>query len=80
MQKAPATYRVNAKFAADELDYADMVALAETFVRWAIEEQEVAPDRRTMLIELGVDYEHLAEWVAALIHEHQDFGIRLRAA
>ena len=63
MQAAPATYRVNAKFAADELDYADMVALAETFVQWAIEEDAFSPCQRTGLMMLGVDYEKLAEWV-----------------
>jgi hypothetical protein len=49
MQRAPATYRVSAKSAADELDYADMadmVVLAETFVGWAIEEPGIAPHHR----------------------------------
>lgn len=37
-----------------------MVALAETLVGWAIEEPDIAPHDRTMLIEVGVDYENLA--------------------
>jgi len=63
MQKAPATYRVNANFASDELDYADMVVLAETFVHWALEEPKFSPAQRTGLMEMGVDYENLAAWV-----------------
>lgn len=63
MEKAPATYRVHAKSAADELDYADMVVLAKTFVSWALDEPDVAPHHRTMMIEAGVDYENIAAWV-----------------
>jgi hypothetical protein len=63
MQDAPPTYRVNAKFATDELDYADMVILGETFVRWALEESNFSPVQRTGLMEMGIDYENLAKWV-----------------
>jgi hypothetical protein len=63
MQRAPATYRVSAKSAADELDYADMVILAETFVQWALEETKFSPAQRTGLMQFGVDYETLAVWV-----------------
>jgi len=73
MERAPATYRVPAKSAADyrvpaksaadELDYADMVVLAETFVHWALEESKNLPSQRTGLMEIGIDYENLAEWV-----------------
>jgi hypothetical protein len=62
-QKAPPTYRVNAKFAADELDYVDMVVLAQTFQLWALEEPKFSPAQRTRLMQLGIDYENLAEWV-----------------
>jgi hypothetical protein len=61
--RAPPTYRVNAKSAADELDYADMVALSETFVQWALEGPKFTPAQHTGLMEIGVDYENLAEWV-----------------
>ena len=63
MQQAPATYRVNANFARDELDYTDMVVLAETFVHWALEEAKFSPAECTGLMEMGIDYENLAEWV-----------------
>lgn len=47
MSSAPETYRVHPEFAADELDYADLVILAETYVRWAFEEPGISPYRRT---------------------------------
>jgi len=51
--------------ACDELDYADMVALAEAFRRWAVYELDVPPERRTELIKYSADYERLAEWVGS---------------
>ncbi len=63
MKKVPATYRVDPSSAIEELDYADMVILGETFVRWALEGPKFSPAQRTGLMELGVDYETLAEWV-----------------
>ena len=45
MQRTPATYRVNANSAADELDYADMVVLAQTFVGWRAMDRTIPVSR-----------------------------------
>ena len=50
MTSPPATYCVAAAKACDQLDHADMVALAGMFCRWAIYETDVTPERRTELI------------------------------
>ncbi len=63
MEELPVTYRISARAAADELDYADMVALAEMFQRWSLDEPGISPADRTKLAEYSADYERLAEWV-----------------
>ena len=65
MADPPLTYRVSPDVACDQLDHADMVALAGMFRRWAIYETDVSPERRTELIKYSADYERLAEWVGS---------------
>ena len=62
-EAAPVTYGISAQFAADELDYADMIALAEMFDRWIFDETDISPAQRTMLVELSVDFERITDWV-----------------
>ena len=73
MTSPPATYCVAAAKACDQLDHADMVALAGMFRRWAIYETDVTPERRTELIKYSADFERLAEWVGS------DWRARTRA-
>lgn len=57
------TTAVNAKRAMRTLDYAEMLALAGMYERWALSEETIAPDQRTKLIVWSADYERIAAHV-----------------
>ena len=58
----PPTYRVDVQQALDTLDHVEMVALADMFERWALTEETITGEHRTMLIEMASDYEAIANF------------------
>lgn len=60
------TNRVDARQAMQTLSYAEMVALAAVYTRWALEEPKLDGDQRTKLIESSSDYERIADFVGPL--------------
>jgi hypothetical protein len=56
----PVTYRVDVGAALASLNHSDMTALAGMFHRWALTEESISPDQRTVMIEWSADYERIA--------------------
>ena len=40
-----------------------MIALTEIFDQWILNEADISPANRTLLVELSVDFERIAGWV-----------------
>lgn len=56
----PFTHHVDVKQAMETLDHGEMVALAEMFGNWAINEEGLDDDQRTKVLMWSADYERVA--------------------
>lgn len=59
----PFTHVVDVRQAMETLDYSEMVALAELFGHWAINEENLDGFQRTKTLQWSADYERIAAFV-----------------
>ena len=62
MSSPPTTYSTDPVQTSENLDYAEMVVLAEAFSRWATTSQALSPSARTDFIRWASDLERIASW------------------
>lgn len=58
----PATYVMDPEQVSDNLDYVEMIVLAEAFAQWALTSPMLSPSARTELIQWASDIEGIAAW------------------
>lgn len=58
----PVTHHVDCQAAMQTCDYDDMVALAMLYCDWALNEQKISNEQRTMLMQWSADYERIAAY------------------
>lgn len=61
----PQTHVIDVQRAMATLDYAEMVALAELYSDWALNEANLDGNQRTKLIQWSTDYERIAAFCGA---------------
>ncbi len=71
----PFTHAVDVRQAMETLDYSEMLALAELFSHWAINEENLDGFQRTRTLQWSADYERIADfvgerWQAAALDEN----------
>ena len=70
----PFTHAVDVRQAMETLDYSEMMALAELFGNWAINEENLDGFQRTKTLQWSADYERIAafageRWQASALAE-----------
>lgn len=85
MTQLPTTHSVDVEQAMESLNYEEMQALAELYVGWAFNEENIDADWRTKLIQWASDYEAIAnfcgsDWKATSALPGEMMGFMARMA